>query len=422
MVLAPPERRLRIAWLGPYPGESGVLGVATELLDGLSALGHEIDFFVRAKDRPVDPRLGRHPNLHFVWGTLVWRWDRWYSRGRIGAFVSGLVSQTIATRRLSRTIARRHRQQPYDLIYQFSNIETLAVSRRLSREIPLVIHPETHIAGELRHVIKERKLALACQSRASLALIVAIMAVRSAVQRLSIGRARLLVCISDAFRRHLVHDYGYPREQTVVVPNPIEVDRFAAEHTPPGEPPTVLVLGRISVRKGIEDVLAAARLLDSRGTAVRVRIVGGPSLWSDYTKLLGELSQNTEYVGERPASAMPEELAQADVLLQASKYEPFGLTVAEALAAGTPVVGTSEVGALEGVDRSVSAEVAPGDPAGLADALAAMLERLARDPRPLRETARSEARRLFSTEQVCGAISNALVRLVEAADDASPSR
>jgi len=42
------------------------------------------------------------------------------------------------------------------------------------------------------------------------------------------------------------------------------------------------------------------------------------------------------------------ELKRSDMLILASKSEPFGLTVAEALAAGVPVIATSEVGATEG--------------------------------------------------------------------------
>jgi glycosyltransferase involved in cell wall biosynthesis len=206
----------------------------------------------------------------------------------------------------------------------------------------------------------------------------------------------------------------------VVVPNPVEVDRFAGEHAAIGEPPTVLVLGRIAVRKGVEDVIAVAKLLLERGVPVRIRLVGGPSLWSDYTKLLEDLPENAEYVGEMAASAMPAELARADVLLQASKYEPFGLTVAEALAAGVPVVGTSQVGALEGVSETVAAEVTPGDVPGLADALVAMLGRLAADPGDVRDAARQEARRLFSSDRVCREISASLVALVEEGAPRSP--
>jgi glycosyltransferase involved in cell wall biosynthesis len=156
-----------------------------------------------------------------------------------------------------------------------------------------------------------------------------------------------------------------------------------------------------------------ARVLLERGIEVRVRVVGGPSLWSDYTRLLDDLPANAEYAGHMSAAEIPAELARADVLLQASKYEPFGLTVAEALAAGVPVVATSEVGAIEGVDRSVLTEVGPGDVEGMASAIAAMIERLRTNPAATRSLAHAEASRLFATELVCERISVALEGLLD---------
>jgi len=407
-------RPLRIAWLGPFPGDAGVLGVATELLEGLANLGHRIDYFARTTEKEIPPGLARFENLTFVWGTLNWHWNRWYSRGRLGAFMSGLLSQGIATARLRKEIVCRHEQEPYDVIYQFSNIETLAVSSRLARAVPLVIHPETHIAGELKFVLAERSLCLRCQPRRVFATVVTIMLIRALVQRVSVRRARLLVCISSVFRDHLVHDYGFAVDRTTVIPNPVRIDRFSTVERRAGEPPTVLVLGRIAARKGVEDVVAVARALLERGVAVKLRVVGGPSLWSDYTKLLQDLPQeNAEYVGEVPSSGVPGELARSDILLQASKYEPFGLTVAEALAAGIPVVATSEVGAIEGVDRSVVAEVEPGDVQGMATAIAAMLTRLATAPTEMGTLAQAEAGRLFASERVCAQISLALEELVD---------
>ncbi len=410
-----PTRPLRIAWLGPAPGESGgVPGVATELLHGLTALGHRIDCFFPAAGHEPPARLVGNERLTFVWGTSAWRWDRWYSRTRIGALASGLLARGLASLRLRREIASRHAREPYDLIYQFSNIESLAAPASVGRAVPLVIHPETHVAGELRWLIAERGLALRCQPRHTFATVAAIMFLRVLVQRVRIRRASLLVCISSVFRDHLVHDYGYPVHATVVVPNPVRLERFADTDRQLGRPPTVLVLGRIAVRKGVDDVVAVARALLAREVDARIRVVGGPSLFSDYTRLLEDLpAENAEYVGAVPASEIPGELANSDILLQASRYEPFALTVAEALAAGLPVVASSEVGAIEGVERSVVAEVAPGDCAGMATAIAALLEGLRMNPAQMRSVARAEAERLFAPEVVCEQISRALERLVD---------
>jgi glycosyltransferase involved in cell wall biosynthesis len=407
---------LRIAWLGPVPGgTSGARGVGEELLRGLADLGHKIDCFFPIRGHQLSPALAEHENLSFVWGTSPWKWNRWYSRTKIGAFASGLIARGRASMQLRQEIALRHAQEPYDLVYQFSSIETPALPSSLRRSAPLVIHPETHVAGELRWLIKERRLGLRSQPAYVLIAVATILAVRVVVQRLTIRRASLLVCISAVFRDHLVHDYGFPAADTVVIPNPVRVDRFDGVPRELSRPPTVLVLGRISVRKGVEDVLAVARVLLERGVAVRVRILGNPSLWSDYTRLLDELPPNTEYTGRVPPEEIPLELARSDVLLQASKYEPFGLTVGEALAAGVPVVATSEVGAIEGVARSVIGEVEPGDVEGMATAIVTLLERTGEQRSEMEETARAEAARLFAPERVCEQISAALERLVHGA-------
>ncbi|HUB36594.1 MAG TPA: glycosyltransferase family 4 protein, partial [Solirubrobacteraceae bacterium] len=215
---------------------------------------------------------------------------------------------------------------------------------------------------------------------------------------------------------HLVNDYRYPRAQTRVIPNPVRLERFSGLDLTRGaaSPGRVLVLGRISARKGLEDVIALAARLRDAGSDARIRVVGGPSLWSDYTALLADLPpQSSEFAGRIEPAHIPAELARTDVLLQPAKYEPFGLTVGEALAAGVPVVATSETGAVEGIDRRVAAELAPGDVAGMAAAIELTLERLRADPAGLRTLAHEEAARRFAPELVCEQLSLALERIVE---------
>jgi glycosyltransferase involved in cell wall biosynthesis len=382
-------------------------------LDGLARRGHEIDCFFPSVARKVPPRLTEHQNLEFIWGTSDWHWNRWYSRTQIASFASGLLFRAVASIRLRREILRRHQQRPYDVIFQNQTIESLGVPSRLSRSIPLAIRPDTHIAGELRWLIKERRLAFRCQPRYIFFIVAAIMSFRALVQRIKIRRASLLICISSVFRDHIVHDYRFPLEKTFVTTNPLHLDRFTNTDRPLSDPPIVLVPTRVSLRKGLEDVVALARTLLAREVDVRVRVVGGPSIWSDYTKLLDDLPpENAEYGGTIPYSDMPAEFERSDIVLLASKYDPCPMSVLEALASGVPVVATSEVGSIEGVDRSVAAEVQPGDVAGMATAVTTMLERLGARPAETRSLARAEADRRFSPELVCEQISDALEELV----------
>jgi glycosyltransferase involved in cell wall biosynthesis len=413
------SRPLHIAWIGFAPTETGgVPGVATDLLHGLATLGHRIDCFFAGDEHELPPRLAGLENITYVWGRSSWRENRWYSKTRLTGLASHLLARSLASLRLRGELGRRHKRDPYDLTYQFANVENLAVPARVRRTVPLVMHPETHSAGELRYLIAERRLSFRCQPVRTFVLAVVVLSLRTAIQRRKIRAAQMLVCISSVFRDHMVKDYGYPLQRTVVVPNPVRLERFDPVQRPLGSPPVVLVLGRVAARKGVENVVSLAQLLLERGAEVRFRIVGGTSLWSNYVKLLDDLpAENSEYVGRVNSARVPQEIAESDVLLQPSKYEPFALTVAEALAAGVPVVGTSEVGAVEGVDRSVAAAVEPGDVEGLAAAILATLERLRADRPRISALARAEAERLFAPDVVCAAIAAALERLVDGDGD-----
>ena len=82
---------------------------------------------------------------------------------------------------------------------------------------------------------------------------------------------------------------------------------------------------------------------------------------SDYTPLLEDLHPD---VGIDDRSAMPRRSAVASFgghRVQPSHYEPFALTVGEALASGSPVVASDEVGATEGVDPQCCRVFAAGD-------------------------------------------------------------
>ena len=288
----------------------------------------------------------------------------------------------------------------------------------MAKSVPLVIHPETHIAGELRWLFAERHLGWRCQPWYRTASVAAVFVVRAAVQRVAIHQASLLICISGVFRDHLVRDYRFPRRATVVIPNPVELERFDEVRECLGEPPTILIVGRIALRKGVDQIVALSHALKRRKVEVRIRIIGGHSLWSDYRPLLSDLEPTSAtYVGPLASDDIPKELQSSDMLIQASKYEPFGLTVAEALAAGVPVVATPEVGAIEGTSRLSTITAPVGDPEALADAVEAMLERLQRDPQAVHNAARADAERLFSPDVICQKISDVLERLVDEEGD-----
>ncbi len=186
---------------------------------------------------------------------------------------------------------------------------------------------------------------------------------------------------------------GAPAEKIRVCAPGIDTQRFEAHSTPPGvEEPTILSPGRLVWEKGHQDVLRAVAVL-RRGllpdagphAGVRLCIVGsGPEehRLRDYARELG-IADAVEFRGFIPYDEMPGVYANAVCVVLASLpiwswEEQFGMVLAEAMAAGTPILASTS-GAIPEVVAGNAALFSPGDWVGLAGRLAAALERRPRE-------------------------------------------
>ena len=152
--------------------------------------------------------------------------------------------------------------------------------------------------------------------------------------------------------------------------------------------------------------------LDDLHGKVEIVVIGGPSTWSDYRKLLDALNPRiARYWG----SVAPDELArlyrEAVAVLQPSQYEPFALTVGEALAGGTPVIASDEVGAAEGIDPRVCQVFPRGDRDAFERAVRDAIGNVDFEQRgELAALARAEAERLFAPATVAATLLEELER------------
>lgn len=173
----------------------------------------------------------------------------------------------------------------------------------------------------------------------------------------------------------------------------------------PASGPLLLQLGRMVPRKGVDTVIRAlARLRSDHGVAARLLVVGGDSVVPDprLTPEIGRLQTVAEaegvsdrviFVGSRGRDVLRYYYAAADVFVTTPWYEPFGITPVEAMACGTPVIG-SNVGGIKAtvIDGETGYLVPPDDPGALADRLA----RLLGDPELLRKLGRQAHRRALA--------------------------
>ena len=147
---------------------------------------------------------------------------------------------------------------------------------------------------------------------------------------------------------------------------------------------TVLQLGRIVPRKGVDTVIEAIALLRTRhGIGARLLVVGGdlhaggrdgPEL-ARLQALAGRLgvAADVQFVGQQPRDALRHYYGAADVFVTTPWYEPFGITPVEAMACARPVIG-SEVGGIKStvVDGSTGFLVPSRDPQAVAERLATL--------------------------------------------------
>ena len=164
----------------------------------------------------------------------------------------------------------------------------------------------------------------------------------------------------------------------------------------------LVLIGRVSPRKGTDVAVRALSELHRRGRPVRLEIVGdvfpGYEWYDDgVRRLVAELGLQDRVRRVPFQDDVWPFLAEADIVLVPSRVEPFGNVAVEAALAGRPVVASSVQGLIEIVDPGRTGSLAaPDDPAALAHAVEVLLDDW---PRALHMsvTARQEAERRFSS-------------------------
>ena len=139
-------------------------------------------------------------------------------------------------------------------------------------------------------------------------------------------------------------------------------------------------LGRLDPKKRVEDFIAAAALVHAARPAARFLVIGGPDAFMpDYARALRAQSAALRldgvltFLGDR--EDVPALLAALDVFVWLSRGEGMPHVIAEAGAAGLPVIATRDNGTAEQIEDGVSGVFVPHeDPATTASAMLRLID------------------------------------------------
>ncbi len=189
-------------------------------------------------------------------------------------------------------------------------------------------------------------------------------------------RVRRFMCFSEFIRGKLIEG-GLPAERVARLPL---FTRALARSEPDTAGDAMVYFGRLVPQKGIGTFLDAARLAPE----IPCRVLGNGPLGKEVqSRIARDALKNVELLGHREGDDLWHALASARaVLIPSEWYEPFGLVILEAMAAGRPVIASDIAGPAEIVsDGKTGLLFAPGD----AEALARCMRRLWADPTEARQ-------------------------------------
>lgn len=176
--------------------------------------------------------------------------------------------------------------------------------------------------------------------------------------RLFYRQLDLVVCQSRAMQHDLIEQFGLPLRKSLVINNPVDIERIATlvlapvEAFPTSKCSIVLIgAGRMSSEKGFDLLIEAVALLGNPN--IRLILLGEGRLLNDLKALALARCIADQVLFAGFQSNPYAWLVRADAFVLSSRYEGFPNVVLEALACGTPVISTPAPGGTQEILENV---------------------------------------------------------------------
>lgn len=179
---------------------------------------------------------------------------------------------------------------------------------------------------------------------------------RSYMQKVEEESAKMcdaVVTVSNFMKNEICLKYKIKPGKIKVIYNAgsIELSGNEEAHLNKKKAKNILYIGRLSAQKGIEYLLTAAKDVLKKHPDAKFIIAGYGYLYFGllkHAKVLG-IRKNVFFEGFVKTGKIPHYYKKASIFVSPSIYEPFGITIADALNFGIPVIATRNTGAIEGM-------------------------------------------------------------------------
>jgi glycogen(starch) synthase len=179
------------------------------------------------------------------------------------------------------------------------------------------------------------------------------------IEEMALHLADRVIAVSQHTKDCIVRDYGVPADKIEVVHNSIEVGSIEPLDTDNAYKylaamkglgyRVVVNVGRLTIQKGLPNLLRAAKEVIYRAPKTLFLIVGSGEQYYELITLAAELGigANVIFTDFQRGKRLRDAYSIGDVFVMPSVSEPFGLTPLEAIGYGTPAIVSKQSGVSE---------------------------------------------------------------------------
>jgi glycosyltransferase involved in cell wall biosynthesis len=201
------------------------------------------------------------------------------------------------------------------------------------------------------------------------------------IERAGMHAASKVIAVSNFTKNMILRHYGVPAEKVEVVHNAVEYNGSAPQASLDKKDKIVLFLGRITMQKGPEYFLAAARKVLQTIDNVKFVMAGSGDMMNRIVEMAAQMGIGGKvlFTGFLNGADVDRAYQMADLYVMPSVSEPFGISSLEAMNRNVPVLISKQSGLAEVVTHALKVDFWDIDE--MANKMIAVLKRP-----PLKET------------------------------------